>query len=296
MDLNKLYYFYMVAKYQHITRAAEELHISQPALSKHMKDLETDLGVPLFCKRGRNIALTSFGNYLKEKADRVFSILDGVPGELEHMKGLEKNTIKLNVLAASTIITDAIVSYKKKNNRVLFQVIQNEEEMDCDISVTTNTVDFSRLPAFKKRCIMEEKIYLAVPKKSEYAKEESIDLRKVKDKGFVNLAGSRLFRTVCDRYCQSVGFEPKIVFESDSPIAVKNIIGAGAGIGFWPAFSWGKIPLDVKLLSIENPICQRELIIGLHNDDSDSEVVADFYDYLIHFLQRSAYPDNKRKN
>lgn len=293
MDLNKLYYFYMVARYQHITRAAEELHISQPALSKHMKDLEGELGVPLFSKRGRNITLTSYGNYLKEKADRVFAILDGVPKELEHMRGIEKNTIKLNVLAASTVITDAIVSYKKKNKKVLFQVIQNEEEMDCDISVTTNTVDFSRLPAFKDRCIMEEKIYLAVPKKSEYAKETSIDLRKVKDKGFVNLAGSRLFRAVCDRYCRSVGFEPKIVFESDSPIAVKNIIGAGAGIGFWPAFSWGKIPSEVKLLSIENPICRRELIIGLHDETADSAIVTDFYEYLIHFLQKSEYCEDK---
>lgn len=285
MDLNKLYYFYVVAQYQHMTRAAHELHISQPALSKNIKNLEEEMGVPLFYKKGRNIVLTVYGNYVKERLGQVFTVLDGISEGLDQLKGLEKNTIKLNVLAASTIITDAIVGYKKKNEGVLFQVIQNEEEMDCDISVTTNTVDFSKIPAFTRRCIMEEKIYLAVPKKSEYAKESVIDLRKVKEKGFVNLAGSRLFRTVCDRYCQSVGFEPKIVFESDSPIVVKNIIGAGAGIGFWPAFSWGKIPLDVKLLEIENPICQRELILGLHGKEAVSDVVEDFYEYLISFMQ-----------
>lgn len=295
MDLGKLYYFYIVAKYEHITRAAEELHISQPALSKHMKDLEGELGVPLFIKQGRNIVLTNFGAYLKEKAENVFGILKEVPEELEKMKGIAKNTIRLNVLAASTVITDAIVSYKKKNKNVMFQVIQNEEETDCDISVTTSSVDFIRLPAFEKSYIMEEKIYLAVPKKSEYANEESIDLRNVKNKGFVNLAGSRLFRVVCDKYCRLVGFEPKIVFESDSPIAVKNIIGAGAGIGFWPAFSWGKVPSDVKLLSIRNPICRRELIIGLHKSEAGSAVVEDFYDYLVDYLQKSAYYDVKRK-
>ena len=48
MDLNKLYYFYITAKHEHVTRAAEELHIAQPALTKSIKLLESDLGVPLF--------------------------------------------------------------------------------------------------------------------------------------------------------------------------------------------------------------------------------------------------------
>ncbi len=284
MELNKLHHFHIVAKHQNVTRAAEELYVSQPALTKTIKSLEKEIGLPLFYKKGRHIYLTKFGEYLKERTDRMFAIVEGVRDELEKMKNEAKNTIKLNVLAASTVVTDAVVEYTKHNKSAVFQIIQNSE-VDCDISITTNAINFSHLPEFVQRCIIEEKIYLAVPENSEY--KDSIDLREVKDKGFVNLSGSRLFRTVCDKFCESVGFKQNVIFESDSPTTVINIIKAGAGIGFWPEFSWGKLPASgVKLVSIANPVCHRELIIGLHGKHSVSETAGDFYKYLLDFIKQ----------
>lgn len=285
MELHRLYYFYVVAKHEHVTRAAEELHVAQPALSRTIRLLEEELGVPLFYKNRRNIYLTELGKYLKERLEDVFTVLDSLPQELEQRKTAVRQTVKLNVLAASTIVTEAIVSYKKENGQAVFQVIQNEEEMDCDISVTTNTVDFSRLPAFQSRCVIEEKIFLAVPGSADFT-GDAIDLEQVKDFGFVNLAGSRSFRTICDKLCLSAGFVPKCVFESDSPVAVRNLIGAGAGVGFWPAFSWGKSSEDIRLLSIRTPPCQRELIIGMHNHTALSETAAEFYEYLVEYIRR----------
>lgn len=286
MDLNKLYYFYITAKYQNVTRAAEELYISQPALTKNIKILESEIGLPLFYKKGKHIYLTECGEYLKEQADRVFSIIDSVTDELQRKKEGARNTIKLNVLAASTVVSDAVCEYTKKNKSVIVQIIQNTE-VDCDISVTTNSVNFSNLPPFQKRCIIEEKIYLAVPHTQEYKNKTSIDLKEVKDKGFVNLSGSRLFRVVCDKFCESVGFKQHVIFESDSPATVKNIIKAGAGIGFWPEFSWGEFPLsDVNLIPIHNPICQRELIVGLHGNISNNHLATEFYEFLLSYIKK----------
>ena len=75
MELNKLYYFYIVAKHEHVTKAAEELHISQPALTKTIKLLEDSMGVQLFRKDKRNIKLTAFGKFLKSQLDTVFQLL-----------------------------------------------------------------------------------------------------------------------------------------------------------------------------------------------------------------------------
>ena len=286
MELAKLRYFYAVARHGHVTRAAEEIHIAQPALTKAIKQLEEELGAPLFYKKGRNIFLTAYGEYLKAKLEGIFLQLDAIPTELELLKKEERNTVKLNVLAASTAVTDAVISYKKKNPQVFFQLIQNETETDCDISVTTNTADFSALPAFEKRYIMEEKIYLAVPKNSRYAGYKEIELKEVQDEGFVNLAGSRLFRTVCDGFCAHAGFKPHNSFESDSPVAVRNIIGASAGVGFWPEYSWGDVSADVVLLPIVQPECKRELVLGLHESPLPSAVAPDFYEYLLRFMQK----------
>ena len=69
MEIQKLRYFQTIAKYEHITKAAEELHISQPSLSQAMHLLEEELGVPLFRKQGRRIGLTEFGVYLKQRLE-----------------------------------------------------------------------------------------------------------------------------------------------------------------------------------------------------------------------------------
>lgn len=286
MELAKLRYFYEIAKLGHVTKAAEEIHIAQPALTKAVKLLEEELGAPLFYKKGRNVYLTEFGEYLKGKLDGLLPLLDRIPEEIEALKRERRRTVKLNVLAASTVVTDAVVAYKKRNPDAEFQLIQNEAETDCDVSVTTNTASLSALPPFEKSVTMEEKIYLAVPKSSCYGAREEIRLEEVKNEGFVNLAGSRLFRAVCDTFCASAGFKPHTSFESDSPVAVRNIIGASAGVGFWPEFSWGVVSGDVALLPIKDQVCKRELRVGLHESSFPSETAADFYEFLLRFLKK----------
>ena len=286
MELAKLRYFYTVAKLGHVTRAAEEIHIAQPALTKAIKQLEDELGVPIFYKKGRNIHPTVFGEYLKTKLEGVFSQLDGIPAELEALKTEQRRTVKLNVLAASTTVTEAVVAYKKRNPDVIFQLIRSAKETDCDVSVATDTAELSALPPIVKTQAMEEQIFLAVPKNSRYAGKESIALAEVKDEGFVHMAGSRLFSAVCDGFCLKAGFKPRLSFESDSLVAVKNVIGAHAGVGFWPEYSWGKLSADVVLLPISDQDCKRKLTVNLHESPLPSSSATDFYEYLVKFLQK----------
>ena len=64
MELSQLNYFLVAARYEHMTKAAKELHIAQPALTKSIHKLEQELGIPLFSPSGRNIKLTLYGQYL----------------------------------------------------------------------------------------------------------------------------------------------------------------------------------------------------------------------------------------
>ncbi len=285
MELTKLRYFYTVAKLEHITNAAEEIHIAQPALTKAIKQLEEELGVPLFYKQGRNIRLTPFGKYLQGKVEPIFKQIDGIPTELARLKEERQLTVKLNVLAASSTITEAVVAYKKRNPAVIFQLIRSETEPDPDVSVRTDGTDPDALPPVLRAQSMEERIYLAVPKNSPYAKKGSVRLTEVKEEGFVHLAGSRTFTALCDSFCMQAGFKPNIAFESDSLIAVKNIISANAGIGFWPAYSWGKLSADAVLLPILGQDCKRTLTVSLHESAYPSATSADFYEFLVKYLQ-----------
>ncbi len=284
MELAKLKYFYTVAALGNMTRAAEEIHIAQPALSKAIKLLEEELGVPLFVKVGRGIRLTAYGAHLKRRLDIIFPQLDRIPDELMSLAEQKKETVRLNVLAASTAVTGAVIAYKKEHPHVIFELIQNETESVSDISVVTDAGAVRGAPTARRRVRMPEKIYLAVPKNSPYAALSEIELSQVKDEEFVTLAGSRHFRTICDHFCASAGFKPKISFESDSIIAVKNIIGAGAGVGFWPEYSWGVADApDMHLVSVTAPKCMRELIVTLH--EGASPAAEAFYAHLTAYLE-----------
>ena len=282
MDIQKLKYFHTVAKLEHVTKAAELMHISQPSLTQSLHSLEKELGVELFVRQGRRIALTEFGVYLKQRLDVLLPEFDKLPDEIEQLKKKSNNTIKLNILAASSFVINAIMLYRKNHPNVVFDFEQNDLKHDCDIVITTNEYNSKPEKDYLKRCVREEKIYLAVPKESAYSSRNSIDLTEVKNESFVLLSNSKQFGVICNKLCSIAGFYPKILFESDSTIAVQNSISTGAGIAFWPEYSWGKVKnKNVQLVPISFPICQRELIFKLKSRLPKSKYAEDFYNFLL---------------
>lgn len=282
MDIQKLKYFHTTAQLEHITRSAEMLHISQPSLTQSIHSLEDELGVPLFQRRGRKVVLTEFGIYLKQRLDVLLPEFDHLAVEIDELKQSVTNTVKLNILAASSFVINTIMEYKKQNPDVIFEFEQNELKYNCDILITTNGLSPDCREKYSQRCVKKEKIYLAVPKDSKYAEYPFIELRAVKDESFIMLSSTRLFGVICNKFCSIAGFYPKILFESDSPTAVQNIISMGAGIAFWPEYSWGKLQnKNLTLLPISDPVCQRDLILELHERQPRSAYAEDFYNFLI---------------
>ena len=286
MELTQLRYFAAVAELQHVTRAAERMHVAQPAITKSIHRLEDELGVPLIASRGRNIVLTDYGCALYGMLREPLAALDQIPDQMQQLARRSAYTLHINVLAASRAVTDAVIAYKHDHSEILFSIMQNELTQICDLSVDTLTEKRSTPETAENTVSFQEQILLAVPSHSLYSGLRSIDLKELKEEGFICLAGNRKFRKICDQFCQMAGFHPKIIFESDSPATVRNLIGAGSGIGFWPEHTWGAVGEDVKLVPIANPQCSRELQISLHPQDSArTALVHPFYHYLIHFFE-----------
>ena len=282
MELMQIRYFLETARTKHMTNSAKNLHITQPALTQAIRRLEKDLGVPLFTAKGRNIVLTEYGRYLQKKLEPLMEQLDAVPEQLKMMVALEGETIHMNVLAASGLVMEAIIEYKKEHEDINFQLQQNSESELYDIAVTTKLF-YQGTEENSFACA--EEIYLAVPRNQRYQGRTSVRLEETSEEGFISLLGSREFRYICDRFCQHAGFTPKIIFESDNPSAVKNMIAANMGIGFWPEFTWGSIENEnVRLLKIEEPVCQRDIIIHYNRNKTDSRNVTDFYEFLTNFF------------
>ena len=180
MELNQIRYFLEVAKTQHITNSAKKLHIAQPSLTQAIHRLEESVGVPLFVSKGRNITLTEYGKYLEKKLIPIIDELDSLPEKLHVMAKLADKTIHLNVLAASALVTDAIIEYKREHKDINFQLLQNNQENLYDIEITTKASDSSnneeKLQG-KNEFICHEKIYLAVPNNEKYKGRTSISYK-----------------------------------------------------------------------------------------------------------------------
>lgn len=287
MELLQLKYFYALAASQHVTKTAEQLHIAQPSLTQTIHRLESELGVKLFRTSGRNIVLTEYGVYLRDKLEPVLKSISEIPEELRTLAGERKNLIRVNVLAASNLITDAIIEYQKLHSNVRFQIHQHNEEENSDITIFTR--EFFQMPrdAKDRYYIFSEEIFLAVPKSSSIALRESVPLGEMSDRKFIALAGSKGLRSICDRFCLQAGFRPDVIFESDSTSAVKNLIGANIGVGFWPHYTWEKPDEgSMALIPISDPVCRRDIIIRLHSDCADHEEAVRYFEYLTDFFDR----------
>src|SRR5690349_12115287 len=98
MELQQLKYFQTVARLQHFTRAAEELYISQPSLSRSIARLEEELGAPLFDREGRQVRLNRLGQTFLKRVERVFNELEVGQRELQDLIGPEKGLVAVAFL------------------------------------------------------------------------------------------------------------------------------------------------------------------------------------------------------
>ena len=287
MEITQLKYFYALAQTQHVTHTAEQLHIAQPSLTQSIHRLEKELDVKLFKANGRNITLTEYGRYLQKKIEPVLKALQEIPEEIHTLTGDRKKLLKINVLAASTLITDTIIRYQQEHSDIRFQIVQNTEPEAADIPLFTR--EFYEKPHVSKDhfYIFSEQIFLAVPKASDYAQLNSISLREVAGKSFISLAGTKGLRSICDRFCLHAGFKPNVVFESDNASAVKNLIAASIGVGFWPQHTWETHKgSDMVLLPISEPHCQRDIIVQLHHTSESYEESFRYFEYLVGFFEK----------
>jgi LysR family transcriptional regulator, transcription activator of glutamate synthase operon len=98
MELRQLRYVEAVARHRHFTRAAEELHVAQSALSHQVRRLEDELGIELFERTSRRVVTTDAGRAVAERARRVLAEVDGVAGDVDELQGLVRGRISIGAL------------------------------------------------------------------------------------------------------------------------------------------------------------------------------------------------------
>mgnify|MGYP004557165619 FL=1 len=124
MELRVLNYFLAVAREENFTRAAEQLHITQPTLSRQIADLEAELGVKLFTRSNHSITLTEDGMLLKRRAQEILALADKTRRDFLNKEENLEGTILIGSgeFLSTRILTDCIAAFRRKYPRICYEI------------------------------------------------------------------------------------------------------------------------------------------------------------------------------
>lgn len=126
MELRQLQYFVKVARKQHVTQAAEELHVAQSAVSRQIHQLEEELGVQLFIQKGRNLQLTSVGRLFLDRVESILADLERAKSEIHEFLNPEAGEIRIGFPHSLGIylLPTVVAEFRKDHPNVKFRLRQ----------------------------------------------------------------------------------------------------------------------------------------------------------------------------
>lgn len=294
MELQQLKYFQTVARLQHFTRAAEELYISQPSLSRSIARLEEELGAPLFDREGRQVRLNRLGQTFLKRVERVFNELEVGQRELQDLIGPEKGLVAVAFLhtVGVRLLPLLLSAFRAEHPNISFRLFQNSagvmlnqlEEGEIDLCISSPLYD---KPGLGWAHLMTEEIFLAVPAGHRLAHRKSVKLSEAADEYFISLKPGYALRNIADGLCRQSGFEPKVAFEGEEITTARGLVAAGLGVSLVPGLAWQGVtdPLPVRL-HIEEPVAQRTISLAWVENRYLSAAARLFRDFVIeHFAE-----------
>lgn len=293
MELLHLKYFQTVARTEHMTKAAKQLNIVQPSLSRTITSLEKELGVELFTRNGKGIQLNSNGKIFLETVDETLSVLENGKKRLLDLNKKSDLEIKLLVSAGSNTLANLIVEFKKIYPNVTFKLHQHTSSdldvNDFDFYISTTLEEIKNPTSIT---LLEEELLLCIPSNHSLACKSHIFLEEVSNESFIAFESNKPFRKISDTLCLYAGFKPNIVFESNVPSIVRELISAGLGISFIPKISWN-LPSDdsIKFLHIIDPPCKRYLNISWEHDNYIGTYANLFRDFAVNYYSNLQLKD-----
>src|SRR5256885_15103420 len=233
MNVDELRWFVAVAERGRVTRAAEELHISQPALSRALSRMQRELGMNVFDRSGRNLRLNRYGELYLEHARRALAELGSGQRAIEDMAGGERGLISLGFAPTlSTWLVPALVSaFRAEHPGPRFQLHQDAvgqlvdalRDGGVDLLITPRPGD----PALTWHVLGGERLQLVVPPGHRLAGRKRVRLAQAAGERFVMLKHAFDFRDLVEDLCRQAGFEPESGFEAEDIASARAPAAAG---------------------------------------------------------------------
>ncbi len=290
VSLRQIRIFDTVARYKNHTRAAEQLHMTQPAVSMQMKQLEENLGIRLFERQGKKLALSSQGNELREHSKNIIQSYNSMMNFAEKVKGCHTGHLTISVATTANHFATRILSaFSKKYPDVAisldvtnrFKIIDQLKNYEPDLVIMGEPP--TGLNLISEKFMDNPLVVIAPPDHSLVDCVKVLTVEDLKDEKFVVREKGSGTREAIARHFKTFGFTCASKLEMSSNEAIKHAVSAGFGLG---VVSRHTIELELKnqhlvTLDVEGFPLVRSWHLVTRQGKSVSPVAEAFREFLL---------------
>jgi LysR family hydrogen peroxide-inducible transcriptional activator len=242
MEFDQLRYFLKVAERSNFTRAAEDLAISQPALSRSIQKLEEELGQPVFERKTRNVSMTEAGVLLQARAQQILTIVEDTKAEITD-DGIS-GRVRIGVIPtiAPYFLPDLLSQFSKEFSSASVTV-QEDTTDELMKSCTQGEIDLAVLalpiPAkyLEVEELFEEELLLVLPPDHPLVEKPKIRLNDIEQLPFVLLNEAHCLSDNIETFCRQRSFQPVSVERTSQLTTVQELVSLSHGVSMVPSMA-----------------------------------------------------------
>ncbi|MFC4055553.1 LysR family transcriptional regulator [Actinomadura syzygii] len=271
MDVKQLKALVTVAEAGSVTRAAELLHLVQPAVTRQIRALERDLGVPLFERTRQGMRLTDAGTILLERARRALTELERARAEIQPTPGQVTGIVTVGLLdSASDLLAEPLVSAIARDHpgielRVLTAYSGHLQQWldDGDLDLTL-LYDLAGTPSLNVRPLVREKLWAVAPPSAGLRAADPVPFAEVAAQPLVMPAAGHGLRALIDAAAARAGTAVTIAAQTNSMHVQKRLVRAGHGWTILPGVGIAEDVADGSLSAapLSEPTLWRSIVLG----------------------------------
>ncbi|VTU33149.1 LysR substrate-binding domain-containing protein [Variovorax sp. PBL-E5] len=256
MEMRPLRYFAAVAETGHMTRAAENLGIQQPPLSQQIKALERELGVELFRRHPRGVALTEAGRQFQIEATRMLQNMEAMQQRMARVAQGQEGALSVGFTssaAAHRFMPEALRAFRRTYPKVELQLRENNAaELTEALAAGRLHCGLLRVPVARPEgllfeTLLREPVVVAMPSDHRYAlarvgkRARPLSLAQLCAEGLILVRRPGAPGLYADllALCHAKGLQPRVVAEVDRMMTNLNLVAAGVGLSVVPASMTG---------------------------------------------------------
>jgi len=264
MDIRHLEYFVEVARQKSFSKAASITHVSQSAISKMIKDLETELGTSLFNRTSKYVQLTDAGMIFLDQAQQVVVMFQNLTTEFENKIKMEKGKIFIGLppITSSTIFAELLGEFKKKYPQIEISLSEYGSKKVA-LAIQDGTLDIGVIciepdnQYVDSLSFTKDPLFVIVSSQNPISQLPSIELASLSNESFVLYSEDFSLHDEIINQCKNVGFSPNVIFETSQRELMTQIVAANLGIAFLPSEVCKELDSN-RIVSV--PLIQPQII------------------------------------